>query len=225
MKITPGRLREIITEEVIHEDLRALLNEKFTDPGGEADPDSHWAQKRSADLKKKEKDRAWADGAEERGKEIKRKEKHKVDTELQNKLHSYIAMLKDFTDKAITYKSSYGPEDNKNIMDDIVNLLYGKLPYRYAADISSIDRKLIRDLGVAIKVLAKPYNVANSRLATRDYEVHQNRPPGSSDRSEYQNAREQEAAEAWLAQRDYRLAQQEIYRENIEYIDIEIIDD
>ena len=218
-------MNEIIQQElalVLVEGLEeALLNEKFQDPGGEADPDSHWGQERQKNWKAK----AWAAGAKERGKEIKRKEKHKVDTELENKLHSYIAMLKDFTDKAITYKSSYGPEDNKNIMDDIVNLLYGKLPYRYAADISSIDRKLIRDLGAAIEVLAKPYKVANSRLATRDYEAHQNRPPGSSGRSDYQERLAQDAAEAWLAKWEYQNAQREIRQENIENIDIEIIDD
>jgi|TARA_R110000824_G_scaffold27221_2_gene92728 hypothetical protein len=224
-------MNEIIQQElalVLVEELEALLNEGiFKDPGKhvKADPDSPLDQQRRAILDKNWKAKAWAAGAKERGKEIKRKEKHKVDTELENKLHSYIAMLKDFTDKAITYKSSYGPEDNKNIMDDIVNLLYGKLPYRYAADISSIDRKLIRDLGAAIEVLAKPYKVANSRLATRDYEAHQNRPPGSSGRSDYQERLAQDAAEAWLAKWEYQNAQREIRQENIENIDIEIIDD
>ena len=81
-------------------------------------------------------------------------------------------MLKDFIEKARTYKSSYGREDDMNVMDDIVNLLYGKLPYMRAtkADISSIDRKLIQELGSLIRALAEPYNVADQAMQHRDRE-------------------------------------------------------
>ena len=199
MKITPERLREIITEEVIQEEFKASLDEKFQDPGGEADEGSHWGQERQ----KKEKDRAWAAGADERGKEIERKERHKVDTELKNKLASYIAMLEDFTENAITFRGSYG--DTNNIMDDIVKLIYGRLPYRYAANISSIDRKRIQELGVLIRALAEPYNAANQTMQKRDREAH----PESYD----QKLRRE--TDLWLATHG-------AMQENI---DIEIIDD
>jgi hypothetical protein len=212
-------VNEIIQQELALVLVEGLEEALFQDPGGKADSGSHWGEERQ----KKEKARAWAAGADERGKERERKERHHIDTLLQNKLHSYIAMLKTFIEKDRTYKGDYG--DNRNVMDDIVNLLYGNLPYMYAADISNVDRDLIRDLGTLIKVLAKPYNVANSRLATRDYEAHQSRPPGSAGRSEYEKARSQEAAAAWLADRDHRLASRSIRQENIENIDIEIIDD
>ena len=169
-------VNEIIQQElalVLVEGLEeALLNEKFQDPGGEADPDSHWGQERQ----KKEKEKQWRAGADERIKAAKKKEQFYSDTELQNKLHSYIAKLKAFIEKARTYKGDYG--DDKNVMDDIVNLIYGKLPYRTAANISSIDRKVIQELGGLIRALAEPYNVADAALRTRDYEIHQARPPG-----------------------------------------------
>jgi hypothetical protein len=207
-------ISEIIQQElalVLVEGLEeALLNEaewSFKDPGPhvKVHPDSHWGQQRRAILDKKEKDRAWAAGAEERGKERERKEKHKVDTELQNKLHSYIAMLKDFIEKARTFESSYGREGDKNVMDDIVNLLYGKLPYMRAADISSIDRELIQELGSLIRALAKPYNAADQAMQHRDRETH----PESYD----QELRRK--TDLWLASHG-------IMQENI---DIEIIDD
>ena len=207
-------VNEIIQQElalVLVEGLEeALLNEKFQDPGGEADPGSHWGEERQ----KKEKDRAWAAGADERGKERKRKEQFRADTLLQNKLHSYIAMLKDFIEKARTFKSSYGREGNRNIMDDIVSLLYGTLPYRTAADISSIDRKLIQELGGLIRALAEPYNVARSALAARDYEIHQARPPGP-EKSRTQKEREQYESDMFLARHGF-------LQEDIE---IEVIDD
>ena len=219
MGFVKENISEIIQQElalVLVEGLEeALLNEaswSFKDPGGEADPDSPLGQQRRAILDKKEKARAWAAGAEERGKEFERKEKHEVDTELQNKLHSYIAKLKDFIEKARTYKGDYG--NNRNIMDDIVDLLYGKLPYRYAADISSIDRKLIQELGYLIKALAKPYNVLDSALHQRDYEIHQARPPGP-EKTRAQKEREREASDMFLARHGF-------LQEDAE---IEIVDD
>ena len=189
-------VNEIIQQELALVLVEGLEEAVFQDPGGEADPGSHWGQERQ----KKEKDRAWAAGAEERGKEIERREKHEADTELQNKLHSYIAKLKDFIEKARTYKGDYG--NNRNIMDDIVSLLHGKLPYRTAANISSIDRKLIQELGGLIKALAEPYNATNAALRTRDYETHQTQPPGS-EKSLAQKEREREASDMFLARHGF----------------------
>ena len=198
-------MNEIIQQElalVLVEGLEeALLNEKFQDPGGEADPGSHWGQERQ----KKEKDKQWRLDEPKRRKEREKKEKYKADTELENKLYSYIAMLKAFIEKARTFKSSYGREDDMNVMDDIVNLIYGKLPYRTKADISSIDRKLIQELGSLIRALAKPYNVADQAMQHRDREAH----PESYD----QELRRK--SDLWLASHG-------IMQENI---DIEIIDD
>jgi hypothetical protein len=203
--------------EIIQEELEALLNEaswSFKDPGPhvKVHPDSHWGQQRRAILDKKEKDRAWAAGAEARGKEIERKERHKVDTELQNKLHSYIAKLKTFIEKARTDKGDYG--DDKNIMDDIVALIYGKMPYRYAADISSIDRKRIQELGDLIRALAKPYNAASQTLVARDREIHQSRPAGP-EKSQWEKEMDRTDTDFWLASHG-------IMQESAE---IEIIDD
>ena len=44
MKITKSQLKQIIKEE-----LKTILGEKFQDPGGPADPGSHWGQQRTAD--------------------------------------------------------------------------------------------------------------------------------------------------------------------------------
>ena len=199
MGFVKENMNEIIQQELALVLVEGLEEAVFQDPGGEADPDSHWGEKRQ----KKKEEEEWRAGAEERGKEFERKEKHEVDTELQNKLHSYIAKLKDFIEKARTYKGDYG--NNRNIMDDIVDLLYGKLPYRYAADISSIDRKLIQELGSLIRALAKPYNAADQAMQHRDREAH----PESHD----QELRRK--SDLWLASHG-------IMQENI---DIEIVDD
>ena len=79
MKITKSQLKQIIKEE-----LKAILDEKFQDPGGEADPDSHWGQERQ----KKEKERQWRAGIDDRIEASKRAGRARADAELQKKIAS-----------------------------------------------------------------------------------------------------------------------------------------
>jgi hypothetical protein len=174
-EIRLGRRQSV--DEIVQQELALVLVEGleeavFQDPGGEADPSSHWGKERQ----KKKEEEEWRAGAEERQKERKKKEQLWRDSELRNKLRSYIDKLKAFIEKARTYKGDYG--DVHNVMDDIVNVIYGKLPYRGKADISNIDRKDVQELGSLIKALAEPYNVLDSALRQRDYEIHQARSPG-----------------------------------------------
>ena len=200
---------EIIQQElaiVLVEGLETVLNEKFQDPGGKADPDSHWGQERQ----KEEEAAAWAAGAEDRAKEKKKHRQWSADRELDNKLGSYIWMLKKFTENATTLKGRFG---SSNIMRDIVSAIIGRIPFS-KANISSIDRKRITELGDLIRALAEPYNVARSALAARDYEIHQARPPGP-EKSRAQKEREQYESDMFLARHGF-------LQEDIE---IEVIDD
>ena len=51
MKITKSQLKQIIKEE-----LEAVLDERFQDPGGPAEPGSHWDTQRKAAAQKKKDD-------------------------------------------------------------------------------------------------------------------------------------------------------------------------
>ena len=186
MKITKTQLKQIIKEE-----LDTALNEKFQDPGGEADPDSHWGQARQ----KKEKERQWRAGAEDRAKEKKKQDQRRTDRELENKLGDYIWMLKKFTENATTLKGRFG---SSNIMDDIVRLIRGDMPYSYKANISNIDRKKVTELGYLINALAEPYNSLYGALQDRDYEIHKSQPEGP-EKSRWEKEREEEETAWFLA--------------------------
>ena len=185
-------MNEIIKQELALVLVEGLEEAVFQDPGGEADPSSHWGKERQ----KKKEEEEWRAGAEERKKERQRNTQLRTDRELQDKLGSYIAKLKDFIEKAITYK---GRHSSANIMQDIVNLVYGRLPYRTAADISNIDRKDVQELGNLIRTLAEPYNVANAALRTRDIESHMPNASKKEKKSAVQKDHEQYERDMWLA--------------------------
>jgi hypothetical protein len=202
-------VNEIIQQElalVLVEGLDALLNEKFQDPGGEADPDSHWGQERQ----KEEEAAAWAAGAEDRAKEKKKHNQWRADRELENKLGDYIWMLKKFTENATTLKGRFG---SSNIMRDIVSAIEGRIPFS-KANISNIDRRKVTELGDLIRALVKPYSVARDALASRDYEIHQARSPGP-EKTRAQKERDQYESDMFLASHGFM-------QENS---DIEIVDD
>jgi len=139
--------------------------------------------------------------------------KTREDYELEQKLASYVNMLNDFVEKAVTFKGTF---DTHNIMQDIVNLIYGKLPYRNAANISNVDRRKVEQLGSLIRTLAEPYNVAKSQLRRRDVERHGTDPKPFKMPGHMGPDAGKEAA------RNYRDAQIATMFEDVE---IEIIDD